>query len=182
MSDRVPFLAYVRDFEVGIPEIVAPLEAKRIHRALLRSAVRGYAAAKSQQDVDGALAGCAPDFRIDTIPFGFGTRDREGTAEQLALFFRAFPDYRAEPEGMAVQGDQVGWWGTVSLTSGGPLLDLPPTGRHARLPAFRVFDFRGPELLRERFFFDLAQLCEGLGLSQGRVAERLAPLRARAAA
>lgn len=159
----------------------APLEAKRIQRAVLRSAVRGYAAAKSQQDVAGALAGCAPDFRIETIPFGASTRDREGTASQLSLFFQAFPDYRAETEGLAVRGEQVAWWGDVSVTSGGPLLGIPATGRRVRLPAFSVFDFRGHELVRERFYFDLVQLCDGLGLATDQVLARLAPLRAAAA-
>ena len=153
-------------------------DARRIREALMRSLVCGYAAAKSQQDVEGALAGCAPDFAIDTIPFGFDTGDREATAPQLALFFRAFPDYRADTEGMAVDGDQVGWWGSISVTSGGPLLDLEPTGRSTTLPAFSVFEFRGQELVRERFHFDLVHLCEGVGLSYERVAAALAPLRA----
>jgi predicted ester cyclase len=160
----------------------AALEHKRIRRALLRSSVRAYAAAKSQQDAAGALAGCAPEFAIETIPFGFDTGDRASTAGQLAMFFEAFPDYRAETEGMAVQGDQVAWWGTVSLTSGGPLLGLPPTGRRTALPAFGVFDFHGSDLVRERFHFDLAQLCEGLGLPMGEVVARLEPMRDRPAA
>lgn len=154
----------------------------RIEEAMARSMVRGYAAAKSQQDVEGALAGCAPDFAIDTVPFGFDTGDRESTAPQLGLFFQAFPDYAVETDGLAVDGGQVAWWGRFSVTSGGPLLGIPATGRRATLPACSVFELRGAELVRERFNFDLAALCEGLGLPVDRVVDALAPLRRRAAA
>jgi len=157
-------------------------EFRRIQEATLRSSARGYAAAKSQQDVEGALAGCAADFAIDTIPFGFDTGDRAATAPQLALFFQAFPDYRVETEGMAVDGEQVAWWGSFTVTSGGPLLGIGPTGRSTTLPACSVFEFRGHELVKERFHFDLAQLCDGLGLPHDRVVAALAPLRARASA
>jgi len=157
----------------------SPDAARRIREAMLRSAARGYAAAKSQQDVDGALAGCAADFAIDTVPFGFDTGDRAATAPQLALFFQAFPDYRVETEGLAVAGDQVAWWGSFSVTSGGPLLGIGPTGRSTRVPACSVFTFRGHELTRERFHFDLPQLCDGLGLPHDRVQAALAALRPR---
>ena len=105
--------------------------------------MRAYAAAKSQADAEGALALCAPDFSIETIPFGTASKDRAETAKHLALLFAAFPDYRAETEGLAVTGDQVAWWGRVSFTALGPVLGHPPTGKRADLPAFSVFDFRG---------------------------------------
>jgi ketosteroid isomerase-like protein len=138
--------------------------AKRFRRATLRTFVRAYAAAKSQGDAAGALALCAPDFSIETIPFGSASRDRDETARHLALFFAAFPDYRAQTESMAVSGDQVAWWGRISLTSLGPVLGQEPTGKHAELPAFSVFDFRGGELVRERFHFDLPTFRRELGL------------------
>jgi ketosteroid isomerase-like protein len=138
--------------------------AKRFRRATLRTFVRAYAAAKSQGDAAGALALCAPDFAIETIPFGIASRDRAETQQHLALFFAAFPDYRAQTENMAVSGDQVAWWGRISLTSLGPVLGQEPTGKHAELPAFSVFDFRGGELVRERFHFDLPTFLRELGL------------------
>ena len=145
----------------------APLDAdavERFRRATLRTFVRAYAAAKSQADAAGALAVCAPDFTIETIPFGIASKDRAETAQHLALFFAAFPDYRAETEGMAVSGDQVAWWGRIALTALGPVLGQPPTGKHAELPAFSVFDFRGGALVRERFHFDLPDFCTQLAL------------------
>ena len=138
--------------------------ASDFRRATLRTFVRAYAAAKSQADAAGALALCAPDFGIETIPFGIASRDRDETARHLALFFAAFPDYRAETEGIADSGDQVAWWGRIALTALGPVLGHAPTGKHAELPAFSVFDFRDGALVRERFHFDLPDFCRQLAL------------------
>lgn len=140
--------------------------------------VRDYAAAKSRQDVEAALAECHPDFAIETIPFATASRDRAETARHLGLFFSVFPDYRAETEGLASGADGVGWWGRIGVTFRGPLLGLAPTGRRAELPAFSAFVFRDGLLLRERFFFDLPALCEGVGLRLDALQRALAPLRA----
>jgi hypothetical protein len=137
-------------------------DAKRFRRATLRSFTRAYACAKSQADVAGALAVCAPDFTIDAIPLGIASRDRDDTARHLNAWFTAFPDYAAQTESLAVSGDQVAWWGRMTVTSKGPYLGRAPTGKRADLPAFSVFDFRGGELARERFHFDLAAFCRAL--------------------
>ena len=63
--------------------------------------MRVYAEAKSRQDAAAALALCADDFSIETIPFGTASHGRDDTARQLALVFSVFPDYCAETEGMA---------------------------------------------------------------------------------
>jgi steroid delta-isomerase-like uncharacterized protein len=126
--------------------------------------VRAYAEAKSRQDAAGALALCADDFSIETLPFGTASRGRDDTARQLALFFSVFPDYCAETEGMAEQGGSVAWWGRIALRFAGPFLGIAPTGRRASLPAFSIFEVREGRLRRERFGFDLAMLCEQIGV------------------
>jgi predicted ester cyclase len=143
--------------------------------------VRSYAEAKSRQDVAAALAICHPSFSIETIPFGTESRDRDETAAQLGLFFSVFPDYRADTEGLAAGDGCVTWWGTITLSFEGPLLGVPPTGRTTTVPAFSVFEFREEQLSKERFFFDLVSLCDGIGASVEDVTGALAGLRAAAA-
>ena len=74
----------------------------------------------------------------------------------------------------------MAWWGEISVTSGGPLLDIPPTGLSASLPAFSVFEFCDQQLTKERFSFDLNALCDGLGLSYEAVGKALLPFRTQA--
>lgn len=139
--------------------------------------VRAYAEAKSRQDVAGALALCDPRFTIETIPFDTASQDRDDTARQLALFFSVFPDYRAETEGLADSGESVAWWGRISLTFAGAFLGQEPSVRRATLPAFSVFDIREGKLCRERFFFDLAMLCDQIGVSVDALTRSLRTLR-----
>jgi steroid delta-isomerase-like uncharacterized protein len=139
--------------------------------------VRAYAEAKSRQDAAGALALCADDFSIETIPFGTASHGRDDTAAQLALFFSVFPDYRAETEGMAESGESVSWWGRVTMTFAGGFLGIEPTGRKADLPAFSVFDLRKGRLVRERFHFDLAMLCEQIGVPVEKLSDALRKIR-----
>ena len=139
--------------------------------------VRAYAEAKSRQDASAALALCADDFSIETIPFGTASHGRDDTARQLALFFSVFPDYRAETEGMAESGESVSWWGRVSMTFAGGFLGIEPTGRTASLPGFSVFDLRKGQLVRERFYFDLAMLCEQIGVPVEKLSGALSKIR-----
>lgn len=144
----------------------------------LRTLVDTYAAAKSRQDVAGALAVCRDDFVLDTPAFGTRAHGRAEAAAQLQAFFAAFPDYGVALEGHVADGGTVACWGTATMTLAGPLLDVPPTGRTARIPFASVFAGSSGCLASERFYFDLANLCAQLGLSTDRVAASLGALRA----
>jgi uncharacterized protein (TIGR00369 family) len=142
------------------------------------AAVRGYGEAKCRRDVASALAHCDADFSLEALPFGSATRDRDATARQLEHFFAAFPDYETETEGVAEQGEQVVWWGRMLVTFRGAFLGIAPTGRRASVAAHSIYDFRGGRLLRERFHFDLAALCDGLGVPVERMQAALREARA----
>lgn len=148
----------------------------------MRSLVESYARAKSRADAAGALALCTDAFTIDTVSFGIASRDRADTANQLAAFFQAFPDYGATVDGMAFAPGVATCWGTVRMTLQGPFLHLAPTNRTAEIPMFCAFTFADDRLASERFFFDLAQLCDGIGVPIDDVRGVLASLRAAAAA
>ncbi len=163
------------------PPAPRPEDTPWFRDAFQKTLVRAYAAAKSAQDVEAALGICHPDFSIETLPFGTASRDRDDTAAQLGLFFSVFPDYRAQTEGLLSGDEGVAWWGRISLTFAGPLLGLAPTRRHAAIPAYSIFDFRDGLLARERFFFDLGMLCDGIGVPLAEMTRALEGLRAAAA-
>jgi uncharacterized protein (TIGR00369 family) len=173
--------------EVDVADDAGTLVARAIvtYRLTLASgvparlaAVRTYGESKSRRDVTAALSVCEPDFSLETVPFGSASRDRDGTARQLEHFFAAFPDYRGETEGVAEHGEQVVWWGHMSIRFTGPYLGIAPTGRSARVPAHSVFEFRDGRLLRERFHFDLAAFCDGIGVPVERLRAALDATRA----
>jgi steroid delta-isomerase-like uncharacterized protein len=137
-----------------------------------------YAAAKSAQDVAGALAVCSDDFVLDAPAFGTRSQGRAETAAQLALFFAAFPDYGVTVDGILAGDGTVACWGTATMTLAGGFLDIAPTGRTARIPFVSVFTGANGRLTSEIFHFDLAALCTQLGLSTDRMIASLAALHA----
>lgn len=126
----------------------------------MRRLVGAYAAAKSRQDVDAALALCSDDFELETVALGSRAVGSAAARLHLGLFFHAFPDYRVTLEGLAADDGSLAAWGRARMTFAGPLAELPPTGRTAELPVFCVFTFARDRIRSERFFFDLATLCE----------------------
>jgi len=150
-------------------------------RKHLQALVEGYARAKCRADVDGALAFCHPDFRLETVSFDLASRDRVETAAHLHAFFQVFPDYHASLDELTFSGRAVGCWGTVRMTMRGDLLGVPASGRTATLPFFSAFAIADGLLTEERFFFDLATLCDQLGVTVAALRAALEPFRAAAA-
>ncbi len=144
------------------PTLAADIEA--LEAATGRSLVRCYGGAKSEQDANAALLVCDPRFRIETLAFGIASSDREDTRAQLGAFFHTFPDYGVTLEGFATGPGTVTCWGRVRLSFRADFLGLKATGRTAELPIFCVFETAGPSIASERFFFDLAQLCDQIGV------------------
>jgi ketosteroid isomerase-like protein len=126
--------------------------------------VREYAAAKSRQDVRAALALCHPDFRLETVSLGVVAEGSRAAETQLALFFAAFPDYAVTLEDLACGERALAAWGRARLTLQGHLIGATSPCGTATLPIFCVFTFRDGLIASERFFFDLATLCEQAGV------------------
>jgi steroid delta-isomerase-like uncharacterized protein len=156
---------------------VAAPDLRDLELAVRRSLVRCYGAAKSQQDVDAALALCSEDFLLDTPPFATAARGKDEARLQLELFFSVFPDYRVTVEGIAAEGDAVACWGRAHMTFAGSFLDVPPTGRSAELPFVSVFTCGSGSVRGERFYFDLATLCSQIGVPVERMQRTLGLLR-----
>jgi steroid delta-isomerase-like uncharacterized protein len=150
-----------------------PRDRRDAEAALLRSLARCYAGAKSEQDVPAALSLCSEDFVLDAVPLGVPSRDRKGAEAQLGLFFSAFPDFAVTAEGIAAEGTTAACWGSARQTFRGPYLGFAPSGRSATLPFVSLFEARAGKLVRERYYFDLASLCEQIGLPVEAVRETL---------
>jgi predicted ester cyclase len=63
------------------------------------------------------------------------------------------------------------------MTMKGEILGIPPTGLRVTLPIFCKFSFDADGITEERFFFDLVQLADGIGVGVAALQAALAPLR-----
>lgn len=181
--------AYLAEHDVALGPAGAPFvpptqqaDLDALANAVTRSLVRAYGSAKSAQDIGAALAVCGDGFSIETTAFGLTSRDRADTADQLAVFFQAFPDYGVSIDGLATGDGVVTCWGRARMTFAGPLLGFAPTGRTAELPFFCVFGCDGMQLTYERFFFDRAAFCEGIGVPVEQLSALLRQIRGEAVA
>jgi predicted ester cyclase len=146
----------------------------------MRKLVEAYAAAKSRADVEGALAVCSDGFSLETVSFDITAHGKDEARFHLDAFFAAFPDYRVVVDGMSFGDAVLGCWGSASMTMKGEILGIPPTDRKVTLPIFCKFAFDADGITEERFFFDLAQLADGIGVPIENLRAALAPLRAAA--
>jgi hypothetical protein len=68
-------------------------------------------------------------------------------------------------ENQAGNRDTLVCWGTARLTMTGDRFGVTPSGARAVLPVFIEFNFKDGLIARERFFYDLSELCAQSGVS-----------------
>ncbi len=158
-----------------------PERQRDLDSAIMKTLVRLYGAAQSEVDVEAALTTCHPDFVCETVCFGVATRDKADTLAQFGLFFDTFPEYVVSINAVIAEGEHVACWGSQSMTMRGGGLGMAPTGRTARQPFSCVFEFRDSQIVREIYFFDLADMCSQLGIEVTEVQATLSLLRSAAA-
>ena len=134
---------------------------------------QALAVAKSRQDVPAALAVLHDDMLLETPAFGTSARGLAESAKVLTRFFAAFPDYNVVLEGHAANHDTLVCWGRVQMTMTGDRFGVVPNGRRAELPVFIQLAFRDDRIVRERFFFDLSELCAQSGVSTDAVRRKI---------
>lgn len=142
--------------------------------AMLRLA-NGLAEAKNRQDVQAALEFLHEDMVLETPAFGTRARGRAANEQVLTAFFSTFPDYHVELDDFAHNTDTLVCWGTAMMTMTGDRFGVTPNGDRAELPVFIEFQFADDLIVRERFYFDLAELCTQSGVSTDVVRAQLFP-------
>ena len=142
----------------------------------LEQLVQAYAAAKDAHDPDAALAFCHDDCFYESVPLGQRVQGKENLKLFYEALFQAFPDYQAAFDGLASGENSIVVWGIFRGTMCGPCLGIPPTGRSFEVPVVFVVTFRDGLIASDRGFFDLATLCEQLGIPLQDVRRAALPL------
>ena len=134
---------------------------------------QALAIAKSRQDVPAALKLLHDDMLLESPAFGTAAKGLAENEKVLTRFFASFPDYNVVLQGHAANDDTLVCWGTVQMTMTGDRFGVVPNGKRAELPVFVQFAFRDDRIARERFFFDLSELCAQSGVSTDAVRRRI---------
>ena len=108
--------------------------------------------------------------QVTVLPGMEPIHGREGKAELLSGFYRAFPDLTIGLQLVIVSGNHIVCEGTMTGTHTGPLLshagEVPPTGRHMTLPIVYILTVAEDGLIvADRTYFDNATFSAQLGLT-----------------
>lgn len=134
-------------------------ERQQHNKATMRRVFDEIVNARQFHLVDELLA---EDFIYQT-PGGEEFRGREGFRELLSIYTTAFPDMHVTLESMVAEGDLVASHYTIRGTHEGNLMDLPPTGQRAAIPAVIMSRFRDGKLAEEFEVIDSLDLLQQLG-------------------
>src|SRR5258707_1583715 len=83
------------------------------------------------KDIDGALALCSSNFGDHGLPPGTPA-GVESTRQFFKAQFVAFPDVHVTLLDMIAEGDKVVYRAVIEGTHEGPLMGVPPTGKHLK--------------------------------------------------
>ena len=118
-------------------------------------------------------AALAADYTDDAVidsPTAGMHQGPDGAKEAFDVIFHAFADNTRHTEALVIDGDRVAQVLTIEGTNLGGLMGLPPSGKHFRLPAVFIYDFRGDKIVRERRIYDFTGMLVQIGVLKARPA------------
>jgi carboxymethylenebutenolidase len=134
-------------------------------RAQMKQLQDEHVAAETRKDLAGAVVGYLEDCYYQNVPLGFRIQGRERVAAYYQRTWEALPDGEVTVEGEAFGDDVAVHWGTFRSTFRGKLLGARATARRLEFPVIYVLTFRDGKIRSESLVFDLATMCEQIGVS-----------------
>jgi steroid delta-isomerase-like uncharacterized protein len=123
-----------------------------------------YQGAFNAHDVDAALAFCTEDSYYENVPAGFRIEGLEDLAAFWESFFSACPDFEVGLDEQAYGQDTAVAWGSMRGTHLGEFMGVQGTGRRFEVPMVCIVGFRRGFVASDRAYFDLASVCDQLGI------------------
>jgi steroid delta-isomerase-like uncharacterized protein len=139
-----------------------------------REALKAYATAKGNRDLDAAMAMCHRDVTYESVALPGVIKGWDAVRAYYGALFEGLPDYYGDFDGEVVEGDAAVVWGRFGGTVHGQLFGIEADGRRLEVPVAFVCIFKEGLLIRELGYFDRETLRRQLGLATGRAADEAA--------
>lgn len=131
--------------------------------------IKNHLAALASSDWQAFRAVLAPNVVYEEVSSGQRVGGIDAYIASVQRWKKAFPDLRASVMRACSVGDrailEVIWDGTHAGILEGPFGVLPPTQRHAKLPAALFITLRDDKIVETRHYYDLLALLRQIGLS-----------------
>ena len=137
-----------------------------------------HLAAENAHDATAAAATYLEHGYYRVMALGLTFTGRAAVAAQYAGSYAAFPDARFEIETEVVDGRWLFHAGTMHATATGSFFGQAPTGRPVSLPFSARIEFQDGAMVGETIWYDLATLCEQVGVPVEPVRQSVAALAA----
>jgi steroid delta-isomerase-like uncharacterized protein len=116
------------------------------------------------KDLDGIVAGGAPDYVDDFVPVG-AFRGHDAVRGFFREMFAAFPDFEmAVDRIVADDSSAVVQWHLSGTFSGGPFLGIRPTGRRIDVRGVDVMEIADGLIQHNTIYYDGASFARQIGL------------------
>ena len=89
--------------------------------------------------------------------------DREGWKQTIGMFRAALPDIYHTVEEVIAEGDRVAVRWSGGGTQTGPLMGLPPSGKHATTTGMSIYRFADGRIVESHHCFDFLGFLQQLG-------------------
>lgn len=131
--------------------------------------IKNHLAALASSDWQTFRSMLAPNVVYDEVSSNQRVGGIDAYIASVQRWKKAFPDLRASVMRACSVGDrvilEVIWDGTHAGILEGPFGVLPPTQRHAKLPAALFITLRDDKIIETRHYYDLLALLRQLGVS-----------------
>jgi steroid delta-isomerase-like uncharacterized protein len=114
-------------------------------------------------DAAALAADYADDCQVDS-PTGGPHTGRANVQKVLTAVFDAFRDMKTHTDSLVIDGNNVAQIVSVEGTDLGGFLGLSEGGKAFHLTAVFLYEFRGPQILKERRIYDFTGLLTQIGV------------------
>ena len=123
-----------------------------------------HLSAENNHDASAAAATYLDHGYYRVTPLGLHFTGRAAVEAQYAMSYVAFPDARFEIESEVLDGRWLFHAGTMHATASGPFFGQPPTGRPVQLSFSARIEFADGAMVGETLWYDVASLCDQVGV------------------
>lgn len=89
---------------------------------------------------------------------------RQAVRSMFEGYFCAFPDLEIVPEDIVIEDNRVALFWSATATHLGPIMNIPPSGRHVRTHGVNRLVMEGKQVRETWTIWDVAGVLRGIGL------------------
>lgn len=126
--------------------------------------IKELVAAWNTHDPGRVAAWYTEDCSVIDVAIATPLAGRQAVRSMFEGYFRAFPDLEIVPEDIVIDDNRVALFWSATATHLGPIMNIPPSGRHVRTYGVNRLVMEGKQVRETWTIWDVAGVLRGIGL------------------